>query len=112
MKTTERYLFYALALLFTCSTFIAPYPFSWLVKLLPMALLFIVAVKHVPKGLNWTFVGGIMFSAIGDFLLDFNREHWFVFGLVSFLIAHIFYIISLKPQLSIIRYKKILLVLK
>ena len=39
------------------------------------------------------FLSGIIFSMFGDILLMFKGEDFFLFGLVSFLIAHIFYII-------------------
>jgi len=49
--------------------------------------------EHVHK----LFIIGLFFSALGDFFLDYDRVNWFVFGLGSFLVAHLFYIFSLKP---------------
>lgn len=43
------------------------------------------------------FLLGLLFSALGDFLLDYDRVNWFVYGLAAFLIAHLFYIFSLLP---------------
>jgi uncharacterized membrane protein YhhN len=37
---------------------------------------------------------GLLFSDFGDYFLMFEGEEFFLKGLVSFAIAHIFYIIS------------------
>lgn len=103
MVSINRYFllaFVAFALVFTASTFFSSYPFSWLVKLLPMAILLVIAAKHLTGNLGKVFIAGIAFSALGDFFLDYDRVNWFIFGLASFFIAHVCYIISLKPQLS------------
>jgi uncharacterized membrane protein YhhN len=49
------------------------------------------------EGCHKLFIIGLVFSAFGDFFLDYDRVNWFVFGLGSFLVAHLFYIFSLKP---------------
>ncbi|MCP4411368.1 MAG: lysoplasmalogenase [Gammaproteobacteria bacterium] len=43
------------------------------------------------------FLIGLVFSTGGDFFLDYDRVNWFVFGLGSFLLAHLFYIMALRP---------------
>jgi uncharacterized membrane protein YhhN len=43
------------------------------------------------------FIIGLFFSAFGDFFLGYDPVNWFVLGLGSFLVAHIFYILSLRP---------------
>ncbi len=67
-------------------------------KTLPLALLFIsfyleVAVKSRFKGL---ILSGLLFSLLGDMLLLMARldETYFLLGLSSFLLAHIFYILA------------------
>jgi uncharacterized membrane protein YhhN len=40
------------------------------------------------------FVVGLAFSLAGDVLLMLPGEHWFVFGLAAFLIAHLAYIVG------------------
>lgn len=90
--------FLVLASIFTISTLVKPYPLSWLVKLLPMVLLIIIAIKNLRVNKTGKyFLLGLVFSACGDFILDYDREHWFIFGLAAFFIAHIFYLISFKP---------------
>jgi uncharacterized membrane protein YhhN len=45
------------------------------------------------KQLNKYFVLGLFFSFLGDLLLLGTGENYFIFGLLFFLIAHVFYII-------------------
>lgn len=92
-------LFALLAANFTISTLVKPYPLSWAVKLLPMFLLIGVAWNHLKdKGLSGNyFIAGLIFSTCGDFILDYDRDQWFIFGLGAFFIAHVCYLISLKP---------------
>ena len=94
-------LFVVLASAFVLSTLAAPYPFSWAVKLLPMLLLIGVAIQSLGfSHENRYFIIGLIASACGDFILDFNRDGWFLFGLGAFFIAHLFYLASLKPQFN------------
>ena len=94
-------LFIFLAGMFVLSTLVTPYPLSWAVKLLPMLLLIGVAVQKVGfTQENKYFVLGLVFSACGDFMLDFDRHNWFIFGLGAFFIAHLFYLASLKPYIK------------
>jgi uncharacterized membrane protein YhhN len=55
---------------------------------------------------------GIVFSLAGDVLLMLSLERLFLFGLVAFLIAHIFYITGFRDELTVINaWSLILLVL-
>lgn len=91
-------LFAFLASVFVLSTLVKPYPLSWAIKLLPMLLLIGVAIQKLGfTKENKYFVLGLMFSACGDFMLDYERHNWFIFGLGAFFIAHLFYLASLKP---------------
>jgi len=90
--------FCILATIFVISTIVKPYQMSWLVKLLPMILLIILAVKTLGSTKDCRFfILGLVFSAGGDFILDYDRQNWFIFGLGAFFIAHLFYLASLKP---------------
>jgi len=90
-------LYFLLSLSFIIATFFTPYPLSWLVKVLPLALLIFASYKQVQSTNDRIFVLGLVFSACGDFFLDYDRINWFIFGLGSFLFAHICYLFSLKP---------------
>jgi uncharacterized membrane protein YhhN len=55
---------------------------------------------------------GIVFSLTGDVLLMLSLERLFLFGLIAFLIAHIFYITGFRDELTVINaWSLILLVL-
>lgn len=97
MNNKQILVFAVLATVFTVSTFYEPYPFSWLLKILPMLTLLTFSVNRIETVSDKLFVTGLMFSTVGDFILDYDGTNWFIFGLGSFLIAHIFYLFSLKP---------------
>ncbi len=101
-------LFVILAANFVLSTLIKPYPLSWAVKLLPMLLLIGVAWQVLKdKSIDGRFfITGLVFSACGDFILDYDRDNWFIFGLGAFFIAHLFYLASLKPYIKQFRQAK------
>ena len=102
MTKLQLNLFIIFAGVFIASTFFESYPLSWMLKLLP-----IIVLLHF----SWTrtckteepghklFIVGLAFSAFGDFFLGYDPVNWFVMGLGSFLVAHLFYIFSLKPIL-------------
>jgi len=84
-------LYILFAAIFIVTTFYKPYLLSGFVKIIPMGILIIVTVKMM------TSVRHRLFSAGGDFFLDYDQVNWFIFGLGSFLIAHLFYMMSLRP---------------
>ena len=97
MNNQQTLIFAFFATVFTLSTFYEPYSFSWLIKIIPMLFLVFVSFQQMESISDKVFSVGLVFSTIGDFILDYNGTAWFIFGLGSFLIAHIFYLISLKP---------------
>ncbi len=101
MNKNNTLVFISLAIGFIASTLVKPYPLSWLVKMLPILLLITVTWQHIKQGNSHNsakfFLFGLIFSVCGDFILDYNRDGWFVFGLGSFFIAHLGYLASLKP---------------
>jgi len=108
MNKKNTILFVILAANFALSTLIKPYPLSWAVKLLPMLLLIGVAWQSL-KGQSLDgkfFIVGLVFSACGDFILDYDRGNWFIFGLGAFFIAHLFYLASLKPYIKTLNQAK------
>ncbi len=106
------FLFIALATMFVISTLVKPYPLSWAIKLLPMLLLMGLAWQQLGfEKENKYFLLGLAFSICGDFILDYDGNNWFIFGLGAFFIAHIFYIASLKPYTKSLFQVKYLIVL-
>ncbi len=97
MKTFPTKIFILLATIFIASIFIKPYSLSWLVNLLPISVLIVFTWKNVKTKSERLFLCGLIFSGLGDFFLDYDRINWFVFGLGSFLVAHLFYMMSLRP---------------
>jgi alkenylglycerophosphocholine hydrolase len=72
---------------------------NWIFKLLPMALIIVLAVRSPSADRLKTYkilvVIGLVFSIAGDaFLLNHGME-WFMFGLLSFLIGHLFYVAAM-----------------
>ncbi|PQJ54737.1 lysoplasmalogenase [Psychrosphaera saromensis] len=114
-KTT--YLYLLLATLYCLLTLLKPYPFAWLVKILPMlVLLYTVSLEVIVKSTlpkianNQTsnqngktvtmLLMALLCSTCGDILLAMQGEHFFISGLTSFLIAHLFFLISFKPLIK------------
>jgi uncharacterized membrane protein YhhN len=116
-KTT--YLYFLLATLYCLLTLVKPYPFAWFVKILPMfVLLFTVSLQVIikttlPKLANnqtssqngktvTMLLMALLCSTCGDILLaiENDSDRFFIFGLTSFLIAHLFFIASFKPLIK------------
>lgn len=77
-----------------------------------MLLLIALAVKHLSLNkYSKFFILGLAFSACGDFVLDYNRLNWFIFGLGAFFIAHLFYLAALRPYVKNLTSSKALLVI-
>jgi len=96
----QQNLFLVFASLFIFSTLLPPFPFSWALKLLPIVILLHFTWQQLlltRENAHKIFLLGLVFSAFGDFFLDYDRVNWFIFGLGSFLVAHLFYIFSLMP---------------
>lgn len=69
-----------------------PYTGSVLIKALSIAPLAVLAFR-VLKTLDGLILSlALLFSAIGDVMLGLHREDLFIFGLLAFLVAHLFYI--------------------
>ena len=57
------------------------------------------------KKINTLFSLGLFFSFLGDVFLLGSGELYFILGLLSFLIAHVFYIIMVVKMLSKVKWK-------
>ncbi|TFB21730.1 lysoplasmalogenase [Filobacillus milosensis] len=74
----------------------APIAVELFFKVLPIILIILYAFYNLPERkvfVHYAIIIGLIFSAIGDITLQ-----WFVIGLTSFLIAHIFYLIGFFIQ--------------
>jgi|TARA_B110000091_G_C13743109_1_gene444235 uncharacterized membrane protein YhhN len=102
----QTWLFLFTSLFFILSLFFKPYSLSWLMKLLPMAILVFIAISQLKDKTGKIFIIGLACSSLGDFFLDYDPINGFVFGLGSFVIAHVCYLMVLKP----VEKKKLVLV--
>ena len=95
--------FLIFALLFIATLHLTPYPFGYLVKTIPILCLAMLAFRTIP-GVKGILIGiGMLFSGGGDILLEIDGVGLFVYGLGSFLVAHLFYIAAFIRQPGIIR---------
>ncbi len=78
-----------------------PYPFSYIAKIIPIIAILGLAYNNLIGKKKSLIITALIFSAIGDIILDLNGKGFFIFGLISFAIAHCFYILAFfaKQQL-------------
>ena len=76
--------------------------FAWYLKSFLVPFLFYAVVKSNPFETKKWLLSALLFSWIGDCILLFadKGELYFIFGLVSFLIAHILFIVLFVKQKS------------
>jgi len=83
----------------TCSAayFVAqrwqPYPGNFILKGLCVTPLALMAFHSLRAGDGLVLGTALLFSGVGDVLLDLDPQRLFVMGLVSFLVAHLFYVL-------------------
>ena len=98
-------LFFCFSFIFIASINFRPYPGDFIIKAIPVLSLALLAFTAIP-GIRGKLLGtGLLFSDLGDILLELDRSNYFIFGLAAFLIAHIFYIMVFirKPRFAISR---------
>jgi uncharacterized membrane protein YhhN len=67
---------------------------SVVLKVIPALTLSYLSFRYITGVTGKLLAIGLLFSAGGDAVLDIDRTHLFLIGLVLFLTAHIFYIIT------------------
>jgi alkenylglycerophosphocholine/alkenylglycerophosphoethanolamine hydrolase len=97
MNKNQSFIFVTFATIYIALTLLDGYPFNWFLKIIPMLILIIVTAQQLETTADKIFLAGLVCSSAGDFLLTYEPSSWFIFGLAAFLVAHIFYIISLLP---------------
>jgi uncharacterized membrane protein YhhN len=68
------------------------FPGSVVVKGLSVSPLALIAICQLAGGDRQWLAGALLLSTLGDVFLGLGGERWFVYGLGSFLVAHLFYI--------------------
>lgn len=101
-KDTILWILYAVTAIAFILTIIPfhPYPGSFLLKAMPVTILFILVLRNYAQKGRYALMAGLIFSVAGDIILDIDRNRLFIAGLVSFLLAHVFYILAMKPFIS------------
>jgi len=95
--------FLCFGLLFLATMHMSPYPLDYLIKTIPIVCLAVLAFSSIP-GIKGILIGvGLLFSGCGDILLHIDGVAYFVYGLGSFLIAHLFYIAAFIRQPAFVR---------
>src|SRR5215207_456251 len=101
----SMYIWLALALVFAFLQAIAVsgnlQPLEYIAK--PAVMVFLFLWLYAGSGLqgNLLWFGlGILFSLAGDILLMVSSDRTFLFGLVAFLFAHLFYITGFREELT------------
>ncbi len=103
LNKTLYAIFVGFAFLFLATMHTSPYPFDFVVKTIPILSLAVFAFSSIP-GAKGILIGvGLLFSGFGDILLHVDGVAYFVHGLGSFLIAHLFYIGAFLRQPAFIR---------
>jgi len=85
-------IFFSFAVVFIATLHMRPYPFVYLVKAVPIYSLAVLAFLNI-AGLRGILIGlGLVFSGVGDIVLEIAGDSLFAVGLGAFLVAHLFYI--------------------
>lgn len=71
-----------------------PYPYAFLPKGLSVFILSILALNHCQKPTRFFLFLALVFSTAGDVFLALPDEKFFLCGLASFFVAHVFYILT------------------
>lgn len=73
------------------------FPFSFLLKILPLLLLSGWVLRATPVRQHVFLLAALAFSMLGDVLLALDGQRLFVFGLGAFLLAHLCYLLTMRP---------------
>lgn len=78
-----------------------PFGVKLLFKLIPMGLIILYAYLQFPadrRPSHWLLLAGLLFCMLGDGLLPI----WFVFGLGTFLVGHLFYLAAFSRLMAVL----------
>ncbi len=101
-KTSKIFylIFFGFAVVFIATLNMRPYPFVFLVKAVPTYSLAVLAFLNI-GGLRGKLIGiGLIFSGVGDIVLELDRDSLFTVGLGAFLVAHLFYIAAFTKDIQ------------
>jgi uncharacterized membrane protein YhhN len=75
-----------------------PFKGDFAIKATPALCLAALSLICLPEMFAWLLFAGFVLSALGDISLSFEGEKFFIGGLVSFLLAHVVYIITFAQE--------------
>ena len=75
---------------------------SFIKPILVPVLLYSFYASVKEKG-NYKIIGALVFSTMGDILLIFEGRPFFILGLLSFLLAHVLYVLIFKSRVGVIK---------
>ena len=107
-KTIPLYIFIIICILDFIGIYFEKTTIIFIAKPLLMITLFWYYFVNT-KALNKPFVMGLFFSFLGDVLLLGTGKLYFIFGLLFFLTAHVFYIVMVLKLLKKTRFSQILM---
>jgi uncharacterized membrane protein YhhN len=81
------------SLTYLITTDFRPYPGRVIVKAASIAPFALIAFRALRNSDGMLLGISLLFSTLGDIFLGLRREDMFIYGLASFLVAHIFYVI-------------------
>lgn len=73
------------------------FPLNFLLKILPLLLLSGWVLRTAPVRQQLALLAALAFSMLGDVLLALDGQRLFVFGLGAFLLAHLCYLLAMRP---------------
>jgi alkenylglycerophosphocholine hydrolase len=91
-------IFFIFSIAYLTTLELRPYPFHYAIKAIPILCLSLIAIKSVPGSIGKFIFTGTVFSAVGDVFLSLSGNHFFIFGLSSFGLAHLMYVIALFKE--------------
>lgn len=94
-QLTEKVLlviFTFFAFAYTATLQCRPYFGSYVIKAIPIISLAVFSLIAIPKPKGIFVFNALLFSALGDILLAFEGNNYFIYGLGAFGLAHIMYI--------------------
>ncbi|MBI9083690.1 MAG: lysoplasmalogenase [Desulfobacterales bacterium] len=94
--------FVLFALIFLGTVHLTPYPLSFLVKAVPVFSMALWVWTGATSNKERLIGIGLIFSGLGDVVLELSGKGFFVYGLGLFLVAHLFYIFAFakNPKLT------------
>lgn len=93
------------AISFMLTLHLRPYPISYLIKSIPIMILSFLVFANSKSKIGRLVGIGLVFSAIGDVLLELHIKGMFIYGLIAFAIAHVFYISAFSRNMKLTKGK-------